>query len=73
MGLGVVLPPLPATLDLCCNGMTGVIPDSITKLNKLRFLSLSDNYLHGTLPDAIGYMAALCVRSQPSATHAVAP
>ncbi|RHN50292.1 putative non-specific serine/threonine protein kinase [Medicago truncatula] len=48
-----------ATIDLSSNHLTGVIPQSITKLVVLVDLNLSGNHLTGLIPKNIGHMEML--------------
>ena len=41
-------------LDLSRNALSGQIPASLGRLDKLRFLYLNDNYFEGVLPNGIG-------------------
>jgi len=50
---------LMATIDLSCNHLTGVIPQSITKLMVLVGLNFSGNHLTGLIPNNIGHMEML--------------
>ena len=49
-----------SNLDLSKTGLSGVIPDSVAKLNKLRFLALDNNRLSGSVPTKLEALPSLC-------------
>ena len=41
------------------NGISGTLPDGITVLTSLRYLSLGNNQMNGTLPSSLGLLTGL--------------